>query len=131
MVDVYRMVSWLVQLMQDADTATRLCSGREDGATEVVLGDYLRAAEGEEDATWLDLLECFGIELLIASERVAEHFLMLGEGWRIEDDQIVELTVWQLSAEACWIVEEVECIGRKGLVTWIAWEVEVDVGIGK
>ena len=53
MVDVNRVIGRLVDLMQDAHFAVGLHCSCEDSVAEVLLCDYLRAAEGEEDATGL------------------------------------------------------------------------------
>ena len=70
MVDVDWVVGWLCELMQDANRATTLGGGGEDGKAELLFADGLRAREGEEDATWTDLLEGEGIEACVATEGI-------------------------------------------------------------
>lgn len=65
MIDVDGMVGGLMQLMEDAHTASCLGSGREDGITEMLLRDHLATAEREEDAAALDALEPLEIQARI------------------------------------------------------------------
>ena len=57
MVDIDRMIHWLVELVQDSHLSSCLCSRCEDGIAEVVLGNHLRATESEENAAMLDALQ--------------------------------------------------------------------------
>ena len=43
MIDIYRMVGWLVQLMQNPHLPTRLCSSGEHCISEILLGHHLTA----------------------------------------------------------------------------------------
>ncbi len=86
MVNVDRMISWLCQLMQDANTSTRLCGRTEHGEAEMLFVDHLRAGEGKQDATRLDLLESNRIQFTITLQGIPQYSLMLGESGRIEDD---------------------------------------------
>ena len=56
MIDIDRMVGWLMKLMQDSHLSSCLCSCRENSIAEVVFRNYLRAAESKEDASVLDAL---------------------------------------------------------------------------
>ena len=116
------MIGGLGELMQDADVATRLCSGGEDGQSEVVTTDHLRAGEGEEDASGPNLLESRGVEFAIPLEGVAEHVAMLGEGRRIEDDKVVIVSGTS---------EVVKGVFGKGAVTVVVGKVEGDVALGQ
>ena len=86
MVDVYRMVARLGELVKDAHAASALGSCGKDGIAEVLLVYHLRAREGKEDTARLDLLERLGIELTVTTERIAEGIAVLGKCRWVEDD---------------------------------------------
>ena len=86
MIDVDGMVGRLVQLVQDAYLAPCLGSSREDGITEMILRDHLRATECEKDATWLNHLHRLHIQTGITLEGVVQGTAVLGKGWRVKDD---------------------------------------------
>ena len=89
MIDVDGMVGRLVQLVQDAHLALGQGCCREDGITEMVLGDHLRAGECKEDAATLNLLEGLLVESGIALQGIVQGTAVLGKGWRVEDDEII------------------------------------------
>ena len=122
MVDVNRVIGRLVDLMQDAHLAVGLHCSCEDSVAEVLLCDYLRAAEGEEDATGLDALQSFDVEACVAFEGVAQGCAMLGECGRVEHDEVIGLVVG---------IEELERVLAEGCVTLVAGEVEGDVPVGE
>ena len=92
MEDVDGVIGGLVELMEDAHIAMGKGGGSEDRIAEIVLGDHLRAGEGEEDATWANLLECLHIQTGVALEGIMESSAVLGEGGRVEDDEVVVAT---------------------------------------
>ena len=112
----------MCELMQDANRATTLCSSGEDGKAELLFADGLRAREGEEDATWSDLLEGEGIETCVATEGVADGIAMLSKCWWVENDEVVFVLD---------VVEEFESIDSIGFVARVAREVEFDVFVGE
>lgn len=93
MVDVDGVVGGLVQLVEDAHLASRLGCRREHRLAEMLLADHLRATEGEEDATLADTLKSLDVEARVALEGVAQRATVLGEGGRVEDDQVVLVVV--------------------------------------
>ena len=88
-VDVDWVVGWLVQLVQYADFASCLCCSSEYCIAEIVFCHYLRTAEREEYAAWLDFLECFLVEACVAFQCIAQCVLVLGECRWIENDEVV------------------------------------------
>ena len=119
---VDRVVCWLVELVQNAHIS--LCGSCccEHGCAELVFVYSLRAAEGEEDAAWLNLLECFFVESGIALQCVAQGILVFCKCRWVKHDEIVR---------SVHVVEKLECVLCKGLVTAVARKVERDVGIGQ
>ena len=83
------MVGRLRELVEDAHLASGDGCGREDRRAEELLRNGLRAGEGEEDAARADLRQRAGVEALVALHGVPEHLVVLGEGRRVEDDQVV------------------------------------------
>ena len=120
-IDADGVVGWLGELVQDAYAATRHGCCGEYGRTEIVLRHHLRAGKGEEYASGSYLLECLGIELAVAHKGVAQGILVLCEGRRVEDDEVV------LVAHA---VEVLEGILGKCFVARVAGEVELHIGAG-
>jgi hypothetical protein len=47
MIDVNRVVSRLMELVEDSYLAASLCRCCEDGITEMILGNHLRATESK------------------------------------------------------------------------------------
>ena len=109
------------ELVQDADVAARLCGGAEDGQSEVVATDYLRAGEGEEDAAGADLFKGRSVEFAIPLKGIAEHVAVLGESGRIEDDEVVV---------AAGTAEVIEGVVGEGAVAIVGGEVEGHVALG-
>ena len=120
MVNIHRMVARLGKLVKDAHTTSALGSCSKDSIAEVLLVHHLRAREGKEDTTRLNLLECLGIELAISAEGITQGIAVLGKRWRVEDDQVV------LVAHT---VEVLERIFGISLVTLIAREGEYLKGL--
>ena len=89
MVDVDGMVGWLVQLMEDAHIATCLGCCCEDRRTELVFVHCLRTTESEQNAAWLYFLKGFSIQSCITLQCIAQGILVLGKGWRVENDEVV------------------------------------------
>ena len=86
-----------------------------------VTTDHLRAGEGEEDASGPNLLESRSVEFAIPLEGIAEHVTMLGEGRRIEDDEVVIVAGTS---------EVIEGVFGEGAVAVVVGEVEGDVALG-
>ena len=64
-INVDRMVSRLCQLVQDAYATSGLGGGAEHGQAEVLLAYHLRAGEGEQDTSRLDLFESDGVQFAV------------------------------------------------------------------
>ena len=122
MIDVDGMVGRLMQLMEDAHTASCLGSSREDGITEMLLRDHLATAEREEDAAALDALEPLEIQARITLQGVVKSAAMLGKGRRVEHDEVVLILVG---------IEEFEGIVAESLMAGIIREVQRHVLIGE
>ena len=75
--------------MQDSDPPPTLGGGGEHCHTEHIACGRLRTGKGEEDASRFDLLEGLAVELAIADKSILDRATMLGEGRRIQDDQIL------------------------------------------
>ena len=122
MIDIDRMVGWLMQLVQDAHLSASLGSSREHSVAEVILGNHLRTAEGEEDSTLLDALQSLDIETGISLQGIAQGCTMLGKGRRIEDNEIILLIV---------LIKILEGILAESLMACIAREIQGDILIGQ
>ena len=122
MVYIDWMVGRLVKLVQNTHLALGNGCSSEDRHTELILVDRLRATEGEENTALPYLLKRFLINLCIALERMLECILVLCKGWRVKDNEVV------LTSH---LVEILECIGRKSLVTIVTREVEFNISIDK
>ena len=122
MVDIHGVIGWLRQLMQDANASARLGRGAEYSQTEVLFAHYLRAGEGEQDSSGLDLLEGDCVELAVALQGVAQHVFVLGECGRIENDQVL------VASHALQILEGV--LGIR-LMAGVVGEVERHVLVGQ
>ena len=85
--------------MEDTHLASHLCGGTEDRQTEGLFINRLRAGEGEEDTSRTNHLDGLGIDALVATEGILDRIAVLGESRRIEDDEIVRLTVFFLLAQ--------------------------------
>ena len=116
------MIGWLMQLVQDANLSSCLGCCSKHSVAEIILGNHLRAAEGEEDSTLLDSLQALYIQAGISLQRIAQRSTVLGKGWRIEDNEIILLVV---------LIQILERILAECLVAWVAREVESDVLIGQ
>ena len=122
MVNVDRMVGGLCQLVQDADTAPGLGGSTEYGQTEVFFAYHLRAGEGEQDTSWLDLFESDGVQFAVTLQGIAQYVFMFGESWWIQDDEIVV---------ASHLFEIFESVFRISFVARIAWKVQFHVPVGQ
>ena len=120
MVDVDGMVGRLRELMQDAHLAPRHGRRAEYRKAELLLRHRLRAGKREENASRTNLLKCLHIEFAIAYEGIFQRALMLCKCWRIENYKVI--TVIDSA-------KKLECILRKCLVTAVAWEIKLDIGI--
>lgn len=83
------MVGGLCQLVQDTDTTPGLGGSTEYGQTEIFFAYHLRAGEGEQDTSWLDLFESDGVQFAVTLQGIAQYVFMFGESWWIQDDEIV------------------------------------------
>ena len=122
MIDVDRMIGWLMQLVQDANLSSCLGCCSKHSVAEIILGNHLRTAEGEEDSTLLDSLQALYIQAGISLQHLAQRCTVLGKGWRIEDNEIILLVV---------LIQILERILAECLVAWVAREVESDVLISQ
>ena len=116
------MVGGLVQLMKDAHLTTCLGCRGKDRIAEVILRDYLRATEGEEDTTRLNLLKRLLVQTGIALQGIMQRPTVFGKGRWIEDNQVV------LAASLLQIAEGILAVS---LMTGIAREVQLDIAVGE
>ena len=93
MVDVDRMVCRLMKLMQDANLTARLCCCGKDSVTEIILCNDLRATEGEQYATWFDVLECLHVQSCISLQGIVKSTTMLCECRRVKDYEVVLISL--------------------------------------
>ena len=122
MVDAYRVVGGLRQLVQDAHAAAGHGSGSEYGSAEILFADGLRTGECEKYASRFDFLESFDVEFPIALQGVAQGIAVLGKCRRVQNDKVV------LVAHAVKVFEGIFCIGGMAGVTR---EVQFDVLVGQ
>ena len=123
MVDIHGVVGGLVELVEDTHVAAALRGGGEDGQAELLLADGLRAAEREDDAAGLYLLESNGVEPRVAFQGLRYRAPVLGKGGRVEDNKVVRLGG---------VFQELEGIFGKGFMARAyGGEVERDVGVGE
>ena len=120
MIDIHRMISRLVQLMQYPYLTPSLGSSSEDCITEVFLGYHLRTTEGKEYATRLYLLQCLHVQAGIALQGMRQSTSVLSEGRRVEDNQIILI--------AC-LFKVFESILAKCLMTRVTRKVEFHVTV--
>ena len=93
MVDVDGVIGRLVQLVQDAYLAACLGGSSEDGIAEMVLRDYLRTGEREQNASLSDSLESLVVQTCIALQRIVQCPAVLGKSRWVKDNQVVRLSV--------------------------------------
>ena len=122
MIDVDGMVCRLMNLVQDANLTVGLDSSSKDSSTEVLLRHNLRAAERKENTTRLDALQALDIKACVTLKSITQGSTMLGESWRIENDEVVHLVVG---------IQILESILAESGMTLVAWEVESYILIGK
>ncbi len=118
MEDVDGMVGGLAEAVEDADVAACECCGGEHGVAELFAADGLRAAEREEDAAGADGCDAARVEADVAFQRVLHGHAMLGEGGRVEDDQIIFV---------CCLGEVFERVGADRFVARVAGEIQLHV----
>ena len=115
---IYGVISWLMELMEDAHIAMGKGGCREDRIAEIILGDHLRAGKREENATGSYFLESLHVKASVTLEGIVKRTAVLGKGGRVEDDEIVVATC---------LVEIFKGILAERLVTLVAREIELDV----
>lgn len=122
MIDAYRVVGRLCQLVQDAYAAAGHGSGCEHGRAEVLFTDGLRARESEKNTSGLDFFESLDIEFAVALQGITQGIAVLGKSRRVKNYQVV------LVAHAVKVFEGIFCIGGMAGVTR---EVQFDVLVGQ
>lgn len=120
MIDVDRMVGWLMQLVQDAHLAPRLSGSRKDGVSEIILGDHLGTTECEEYSTGLNHLQSLLVQPRIALQRIVQGPSVLGKGGRVEDDQVILVAG---------MLQILEGVFAERLMALVAWKIEGHVAI--
>ena len=91
--------------MEDAHLPPRHSRCGEHGQAKHLLVDSLRAGEGKEDASFTNLLKGFGVESLIALERVLDGTTMLGKSRWVKDNEVVLIFI---------VFQEMKCIVHYG-----------------
>ena len=114
MVYAHRVVGGLCQLVEYAHIALCHSCSSEYRSAEILLAHYLRAGEGEKNASRLYLLNSLCVEPAVANERVAQAVAVFGKRRRVEYNQVVVVAH---------TVEEVECIFGVCCVALVAGEV--------
>ena len=88
----------------------------------MILCYYLRTAEGEENTTWLNLLESLVIQTSITFECIVESPTMLGKSRWIENNQVVLI--------AC-LFKKLKGILAEGLMACVTREIEFYITISE
>ena len=88
----------------------------------MLFADHLRTGEGEQDAARFDLLESDGIEFAIPLQGVSQDILVLGEGGRVQDDEVIVATH---------VLQVFESVLGESLVTGITRKVERYIFVGQ
>ena len=109
-----------MKLMQDANLTARLCSCGKDCVTEIILCNYLRATESEQDSTWLDMLERLYIQSCISFQGIMKSTTMLCKCRRVKDYEIILIAL---------CIKVFECILAECLMTRIIREVKLNISI--
>ena len=89
MVDAHRVAGGVLQAADHADVLAGEGGGGEDERLEVVAADGLRAREGEEQPAGTDFLHRLAVDVAVALDALLLHAVVLGEGGRVEDDEVV------------------------------------------
>ena len=109
----------------------------------MVLGHHLRTAERKQDATGLNHLERLLVESRITLQGIMQRPTMLGEGWWVEDDEVIAGEGCARPFVACFrrgarivtgewrIVQKLKGILAESLMALVAREVQFDVAVGQ
>ena len=87
-VDVYRVILGLMQLVEDAHGASHLRCGEPESLFVHSLG----AGEGKEDAAGSDHLNRLGVNALVAAKGILHRIAVFGKSRGIEDDEVVRFS---------------------------------------
>ena len=89
MVDVDRVVTWLVETVKDPDLAATLGCCGEYRKRKCFLIYNLRTTVCEYESAWSYLGNRSCVESLVSSEGILQRATMLCECWRIDNHEIV------------------------------------------
>lgn len=92
MINIYRMVSRLSQLMKNAHTTTTLSRSSKYCIPEILLIDNLRTRESKQNTSRTNLFESFRIQFRISSQSITQGITMLSESRRIQNNQVILIT---------------------------------------
>ena len=109
--------------MQYTHFAARHSCCAEYCQPELLARHCLRTREGEQNASRFDFVECLGIEFLVSYKGILQSAFVLGKCRGVEDDEVVGVG-WH-------IVEILECIFGKCLVTIVAREIQFHIVSGE
>ncbi len=119
MIYVDRMIGRLGQLMQDPHPSSGDGGSAEDGESELIPCNRLRAGEGEKKPPWSQLLYGGKVEFLISLQRVVDGAAMFGKCRRVEHDEVIFTFLHPL--------EKLKSIVDHGVVSWFFTEVQHNI----
>ena len=122
MIDIYRMVTGLSQLVQDTHTTPCLSSSCKDRIAKIILRYHLRTGESKQNPSRTNLLESFCVEFGISTQGITKCVTVLGKSRWIKNNQIILFSH---------TVKILECIFGKCLMTHIARKIQLHVFISK
>ena len=86
--DADGVVHGVGELADDADAAVGVHGGGEDHSLKILLADSLATREGHQEAPCGQRLHGTLVDGTVALKSLLERAVVLGEGGRVEDDEI-------------------------------------------
>ena len=93
MINIYRMVLRLMQLMQNPHFPSYLRRRTEDRQTKCLFIYGLRARESEQYPTGTNHLYRFRVNPLIATQGILHRIPMFRKSRRVQDNQVISLAL--------------------------------------
>ena len=128
-VDIDGMVLGLMELVEDTHSPPDLRCRGEDCQAEHLFVYRLRARESEEDTAVAYLLYCLRVDTLVAAQGVFDSVAVLGEGRRVEDNEVVGTVALRRLRRLAFLFEESKRLLGIGMVVGAVREVARHVGI--
>ena len=89
MINIYRMIFWLRELIQNLCFAAGIDSGSHHDALELRFVDSLRAAESEQQTAGVYLSDRFLVYEFVTLQSTVQRLMIFRKRRRVEDYQIV------------------------------------------